>query len=66
MLKGIDLLLNLQINTRFFHFTFPNLKKIISNEEIAKFQLDPFLKQVLVGNILEDIYLRIVSPAFGC
>jgi len=52
MLKGIDLLHNLQFNTRIFHSTSPNLKKRISNEERAKFQLDPFLKQVLVGNIL--------------
>ena len=47
---------------RFFHSTSPNLKKRISNEERAKFQLDPFLKQVLVGNILGDVYLRKVSP----
>jgi len=57
MLKGVDLLHNLQLNTRIFHSTSPNLKKRISNEERAKFQLDPFLKQVLVGNILGDIYL---------
>jgi hypothetical protein len=74
MLKGIDLLHNLQFNTRIFHSTSPNLKKRISNEERAKFQLDPFLKQVLVGNILPakhcwvavallgDIYLRKFSP----
>jgi hypothetical protein len=62
MLKGIELLHNLQFNTRFFHSTSPNLKKRISNEERAKFQLDPFLKQVLVGNILGDVYLRKVSP----
>jgi hypothetical protein len=61
MLKGIDLLHNLQLNTRFFHSTSPNLKKRISNEERAKFQLDPFLKQVLVGNILGDVYLRKIS-----
>jgi hypothetical protein len=53
---------NLQFNTRFFHSTSPNLKKRINNEERAKFQLDPFLKQVLVGNILGDVYLRKVSP----
>jgi len=62
LLKGIDLLHYLQFNTRFFHSTSPNLKKRISNEERAKFQLDPFLKQVLVGNILGDVYLRKVSP----
>lgn len=43
---------------RIYHSTSPNLKKRISNEERAKFQLDPFLKQVLVGNILGDVYLR--------
>jgi hypothetical protein len=58
MLKNIDLLHNLQFNMRIFHSTSPNLKKSISNEERAKFQLDPFLKQVLVGNILGDVYLR--------
>ena len=62
MLKGIDFLHKLQFNTRFFQSTTPNLKKRISNEERAKFQLDPFLKQVLVGNILGDVYLRKVSP----
>ena len=46
----------------------PNLKKTINNSfgasqrilrfwrERAKFQLDPFLKQVLVGNILGDVF----------
>jgi hypothetical protein len=53
---------NLQFNTRFFHSTSSNLKKRISNEERAKFKLDPFLKQVLVGNILGDVYLRRFSP----
>jgi hypothetical protein len=62
MLKGIGLLHKLQFNTRFFQSTSPNLKKRISNEERAKFQLDPFLKQVSVGNILGDVYLRKVSP----
>ena len=47
---------------RFFHSTSPNLKKRISNEERAKFQLDLFLKQVLVGNILGDVYLRKIYP----
>ena len=65
MLKSIDLLHNLQFNTSklcLFHSTSHNLKKRISNEERAKFLLDPFLKQVLVGNILGDIYLRKFSP----
>ena len=58
MLKGIELLLNFNKNIRFFSLTLPNFKLRISNEERAKFQLNPFLKQVLVGNILGVVYLR--------
>lgn len=43
---------------RFFHFTPTNLKKRLSNEERANFNLDPYLKQVLVGNLLGDAYMR--------
>src|SRR5919206_897035 len=41
-----------------FHSTSINLKKRISNEERAKFMLDSYLKQVLVGNLLGDAHMR--------
>jgi hypothetical protein len=41
-----------------FHSTSINLKKRISNEERAKFILDSYLRQVLVGNLLGDAYMK--------
>jgi LAGLIDADG DNA endonuclease family len=51
-------LLNLKFFTRIFNSTSINFIKKISNEERAKFNLEPYLKQVLVGNILGDAYMR--------
>jgi hypothetical protein len=44
--------------TKSFHSSKINFKKRLSNVERTKFTLDDYLKQVLVGNILGDVYMR--------
>jgi hypothetical protein len=41
-----------------FHSSKSNLKKRFNNIERSNFILDDYLKQVLVGNILGDVYMR--------
>lgn len=44
--------------TKFFHSSAFRNKKRLSNEERLKFNLDDKLKQILIGNILGDVYMR--------
>ena len=44
--------------TNFFHSSPSNYVKRISNSERSKFKLDFYLKQILIGNILGDVYMR--------
>jgi hypothetical protein len=41
-----------------FHTSKSNNIKRLNKEERTKFNLDEFLKQVLIGNLLGDIYMR--------
>ena len=43
---------------RYFHSNTINLKSRLTNLERSKYNLDDFLKQVLIGNILGDIHMR--------
>lgn len=43
--------------TKFFHSSASRNKKRLSNEERLKFNLDDKLKQILIGNILGDVYI---------
>ena len=43
---------------RYFHSNTINLKSRLTNLERSKYNLDEFLKQVLIGNILGDVYMR--------
>lgn len=52
MLNSIDCL------TKSFNSTPSNYVKRISNSEWSKFKLDFYLKQILIGNILGDVYMR--------
>jgi LAGLIDADG DNA endonuclease family len=44
--------------TKSFHSSSSNYVKRISNSERSKFKLDFYLKQILIGNILGDVYMR--------
>jgi hypothetical protein len=44
--------------TKSFHSSPSNYVKRISNSERSKFKLDFYLKQILIGNILGDVYMR--------
>ena len=44
--------------TKSFHSSTSNYVKRISNSERSKFKLDFYLKQILIGNILGDVYMR--------
>jgi hypothetical protein len=44
--------------TNSFHSTATQFKKRINNTERSNFKLNSHLKQVLVGNILGDVYMR--------
>lgn len=44
--------------TNSFHSTATKFKKRINNTERSNFKLNSHLKQVLVGNILGDMYMR--------
>ena len=44
--------------TKYFHTSTSNFIKRISKAERSKFKLDFYLKQVLIGNILGDVYMR--------
>ena len=44
--------------TKYFHSSASNSVKRISNAERSKFKLDSYLKQILIGNILGDVYMR--------
>ena len=46
------------VKLRFFHSSFVHPIKRLSKNERSEFKLDPFLKQVLIGNILGDVYMR--------
>lgn len=55
--KGAADTLNVK-GTKFFHSSASRNKKRLSNEERLKFNLDDKLKQILIGNILGDVYMR--------
>lgn len=55
--KGAADTLNVK-GTKFFHSSASINKKRLSNEERLKFNLDDKLKQILIGNILGDVYMR--------
>lgn len=44
--------------TKYFHSSASNSIKRISNAERSKFKLDSNLKEILIGNILGDVYMR--------
>ena len=44
--------------TKFFHSSFSNYVRRISKAERYKFKLDSQLKQILIGIILGDAYMR--------
>lgn len=44
--------------TKSFHSSHSNDVKRISNSERSKFKLEFYLKQILIGNILGDVYMR--------
>jgi LAGLIDADG DNA endonuclease family len=44
--------------TKSFHSSPSKYVKRISNSERSKFKLDFYLKQILIGNILGDVYMR--------
>jgi hypothetical protein len=48
---------NLIVN-KSFHSSSSNSVKRLTNAERAEFNLDEYLKQVLIGNILGDVYMR--------
>jgi len=55
--KIIFLNINKQV-VRSFHSSFSNYGKRLTNAERNNFNLDSYLKQVLVGTILGDVYMR--------